>query len=38
MGYSVKDNGFLSFDHYRAPVDSLLNRYIKVTKDGKVER
>ncbi|CAD8203489.1 unnamed protein product [Paramecium octaurelia] len=38
MGYAVKDNGFMSFDHYRAPLDSLLNRYIKVSKDGKVER
>lgn len=38
MGYAVKDNGFMSFDHYRVPLDSLLCRYIKVSKEGKVER
>lgn len=38
MGYAVKDNGYMSFDHYRASLDSLLNRYIKVGADGKVER
>ncbi|CAK90106.1 unnamed protein product (macronuclear) [Paramecium tetraurelia] len=38
MGFAVKDNGYMSFDHFRAPLDSLLNRYIKVSSDGKVER
>ncbi|KAL4217668.1 Peroxisomal acyl-coenzyme A oxidase 1 [Mactra antiquata] len=34
LGYQGMDNGFLRFDHYRVPRDSMLMRYAKVEKDG----
>lgn len=37
LGYVTKDNGYLSFDNFRIPGNSLLDRYIKVSREGKVE-
>lgn len=34
MGYNTKDNGFLRLHHYRAPLNSLLNRFYEVKPDG----
>lgn len=36
LGYSTKDNGFLSFNNYRVSGDALLQKYIKVQESGKV--
>ncbi|CAL8130572.1 unnamed protein product [Orchesella dallaii] len=35
IGLNGKDNGFIMFDHYSIPRDSLLNRNGKVTADGR---
>ena len=30
LGYSTKDNGFLAFENYRIPLNSLLARYVRI--------
>ena len=35
LGYNGVDNGFLRFDHVRIPRSALLQKYAKVTRDGR---
>lgn len=35
IGYNVKDNGYLRFDHVRIPRENMLMRYAKVAKSGE---
>lgn len=34
VGFSVKDNGFVRFNHVRIPRENMLMRYAKVSKTG----
>ena len=36
MGYNSKDNGWLTFDHVRIPRSQMLQRFMKVDRDGSV--
>lgn len=36
MGYGAKENGFLSFDHVRIPLDHMPNRFMEITPEGNV--
>lgn len=36
FGYSSQDNGWLQFDHHRVPRANLLQRFMKVDRDGSV--
>ncbi|KAI9500873.1 hypothetical protein GGI25_005019 [Coemansia spiralis] len=38
FGFNVMDNGFLLLDHVRVPRINLMQRYITVSRDGKVSR
>ncbi|KAJ2850704.1 hypothetical protein IWW36_001673 [Coemansia brasiliensis] len=38
FGFNTMDNGFLLLDHVRVPRINLLQRYITVTREGKVSR
>ncbi|XP_053382345.1 peroxisomal acyl-coenzyme A oxidase 1-like isoform X2 [Mercenaria mercenaria] len=38
LGYGGMDNGYLMFNNYRVPRDSMLMRYAKVEKDGSYVR
>ncbi|OMH79945.1 Peroxisomal acyl-coenzyme A oxidase 1 [Zancudomyces culisetae] len=38
FGFNTMDNGFLSLDKVRVPRFNLLQRYIQVSRDGKVTR
>ncbi|EIE26831.1 acyl-CoA oxidase [Coccomyxa subellipsoidea C-169] len=35
FGYNGVDNGYLSFNHVRVPLDNMLMRFSKVTPEGK---
>ncbi|BDA40509.1 Peroxisomal acyl-coenzyme A oxidase 1 [Coccomyxa sp. Obi] len=35
FGYNGVDNGFLSFNHVRVPLDNMLMRFSKVTAEGE---
>jgi acyl-CoA oxidase len=35
IGNNGIDNGFMHFDHYRVPYDTLLDRFSQITEDGK---
>ncbi|CAD8212955.1 unnamed protein product [Paramecium pentaurelia] len=37
LGYSTKDNGFLAFENYRIPLNSLLARYVRI-ENGQFSR
>ncbi|CAD8203123.1 unnamed protein product [Paramecium pentaurelia] len=37
LGYSTKDNGFLAFDNYRIPLNSMLARYVRI-ENGQFSR
>jgi len=37
MGYNTVDNGYLTFDQYRVPRFSLLQRFVTLSKDGEFE-
>lgn len=37
LGYASKDNGFLRFDHFRAPKTALLGRYYKIDSAGNFQ-
>ena len=34
LGYSNKDNGWLTFDHVRIPRDQMLQKYVSVDREG----
>ena len=34
LGYSTKDNGWLSFDNVRIPRSQMLQKYVSVDRDG----
>lgn len=36
LGYSSKDNGWMTIDNVRIPRDQMLQRFIKVDRDGSV--
>ncbi|KAJ2374775.1 hypothetical protein IW150_002917 [Coemansia sp. RSA 2607] len=38
FGFNTMDNGFLMLDHVRVPRINLMQRYITVSRDGKVSR
>ena len=38
LGYRTKDNGYLKFEHFRAPSSCLLGRYIEIDAEGEVRR
>jgi acyl-CoA oxidase len=38
IGYNSKDNGYLIFDRVKIPREAMLNRYVKVHVDGRVEK
>ncbi|KAJ2376481.1 hypothetical protein IW150_001959 [Coemansia sp. RSA 2607] len=38
FGFNTMDNGFLMLDHVRVPRINLMQRYINVSRDGKVSR
>ncbi|KAK0200677.1 peroxisomal oxidase [Desarmillaria ectypa] len=33
-GYSLVDNGYARFDHYRIPKENMLSKFARVTEDG----
>lgn len=35
LGYSWKENGFMSFTNFKVPADSLLGRYTNIDTNGK---
>ncbi|CAK60092.1 unnamed protein product (macronuclear) [Paramecium tetraurelia] len=37
LGYSTKDNGYLAFDNYRIPLNSMLARYVRI-ENGQFSR
>jgi acyl-CoA oxidase len=37
LGYNTVDNGYLEFDQYRVPRNSLLQRFVTVTREGEFE-
>lgn len=37
LGYNTVDNGYLSFNQYRVPRLSLLNRFVNVSREGEFE-
>ncbi|KAJ1949766.1 hypothetical protein IWQ62_006681, partial [Dispira parvispora] len=38
LGFNTVDNGYIAFDHYRIPHDHMLERFAKVTRDGRYIR
>ncbi|KAJ1726763.1 hypothetical protein LPJ61_004977 [Coemansia biformis] len=38
FGFNTMDNGFLMLDHVRVPRINLMQRYITVSRDGRVSR
>ena len=34
LGFNMKDNGYLAFKDFRVPRNSLLARYVTVSRDG----
>jgi alkylation response protein AidB-like acyl-CoA dehydrogenase len=37
LGYNSVDNGYLKFDQYRVPRESLLQRFVTLTREGEFE-
>ncbi|CAD8203711.1 unnamed protein product [Paramecium octaurelia] len=37
LGYTTKDNGYLAFDNYRIPLNSMLARYVRI-ENGQFSR
>lgn len=35
-GYGTKDNGYIIFNQFKVPKESLLSKYTTITKDGEV--
>ena len=35
FGFTMKDNGYLAFDHVRIPRENMLSRYATVSREGK---
>lgn len=35
LGYSSKDNGWLSFDHVRIPRSQMLQKFVSVDREGE---
>ena len=35
LGFRQSDNGFIQFDNFRVPKSSLLDRYVKLSDEGK---
>ena len=36
-GYSIKDNGYMKFDHHRIPRSAILSKYVNVSKEGIIQ-
>jgi len=34
IGYEGVDNGYMAFNGFRAPYDSLLDKYVQIDADG----
>ena len=37
-GFTTNPNGFIRFSNFRVPKDSLLCRYLEISKDGLKKR